>query len=179
MLVEEFENLKEGDPVHTQSHEYTFLSANKRWVLVDYIDENDRIKEEYSKEYFLKHFTLGRHPSNLPQPSEQELFVNVYECQDGKFEGGTQTYKSSEQAYRMRADNHTYRYTAKLVRVEIQTPYVPKHDERCRFEHQSGNIINCKAIHSEGQVCAVGIEKCALGYMFYNPDKIKRFLPLT
>lgn len=188
MEKEEFNNLKRDTYFYdTKSEEEWKIlkSEGKYWNCICTKEGSEwrlDAKADFS-EISAHRFTLGRHPSNLPQPSEQELFVNVYE-QEGEFYTGDSAFDSAQKAYDSRDELSTYRYTAKLVRVEIQTPYVPKHNELCRFEKINtttgkGIILECTALHLEDRVHAFVTLKDGANGGFYEDAEIKQFLPLT
>ena len=112
----------------------------------------------------------------------QDLFVNVYETggdefyNKGEFYTGDTTFQSAKKAYDSRDELSTYRYTAKLVPVEIELPYTPKHGEKCNVETRFGNIFSCTAVVIEDRILAHQFYEGT--DIFHSPEEIKRFIKL-
>jgi hypothetical protein len=122
-------------------------------------------------------FTAGRHPDNLPKEA-QELFVNVYQDLGKEIYIGLQCFKSTDEAYKVGISVYNYRYTAKLVPVEIEQPFVPKHGEKCRVETIDLKSYECTVVEIIGEFYAHCIFKDGNGSRIYYPYEIKQFLPL-
>jgi hypothetical protein len=180
MTVEEFKDLEVDNYFHDplrgdewkiisvldSEHECVCTKPRNGWVLSqvttwDYDDAHN--------------FTKGRHPDNLPKEA-QELFVNVYSFEGG-FEVGHLCHKTMEEAHKAHIGDGTYLYTAKLVPVEIQQPFVPKHGEKCKFENLEGDICKCTPIEIKGKFHAY-MEFSGGIHRLYCPRDIKQFLPL-
>lgn len=179
MKKEEFENLKVGEYFHDANFgdewqvkeilPYDFIEAvctrsGKSWK------EGERNRWHKSAS-----FTAGRHPDNLPKEA-QELFVNVYKDNSGALYLGNIIEKSELDAYN--GNGLGYLYTAKLIPVEIQQPYTPKHGEKCNVITDNLNVsYECTAAEIKGKIFAfVEFDKDGEVRIFH-PHEIKKFIP--
>jgi len=189
MEKDKFKNLEIGEYFHDFGRGYEFKKVESNSVYCDcectykipFDISTVGVGEKSSIDYdssCIENFTLGRHPDNIKPEPEQELFVNVYDDSDVGIRCYS-AYKTKEEAYEKRTGVQKYLYTAKLIPVEIQQPFVPKHDEVCRFINQNGVTLQCRAIHTDGKICALSLDK-EKGYYdwFHEPNYIKQFLPL-
>jgi hypothetical protein len=176
MTRQEFEALPVGSWFHSKkfNQEYQIHNTEEycHMVMLFDLQKNRQFPVFWTFEGCTNYdFEIGRYPDNLPKEAHG-LFVNVLKDEDVVFVGN-EIFQTSEAAYNFGKTVEGYKYTAKLVPVEIKEPFVPKHGEKCRVETKLGEIRNCIVSIIENETYAL-----APGYGYYEPKDIKQFLPL-
>jgi len=182
MTVEEFKNLKVGDYIYDTEYKDEWqvksLCSNDYEFRFTCTKDGKSYKEGEVEKWGTESaycFTLGRHPDNIKTEPEQELFVNTYESEEGEFYIGGVIFDCKIKAFKGKSQG--YKYTAKLVPVEVEQTFIPKHGEKCRFESLEGVISECEAVEIKGKLYAY-YESNRGGSRIYYPSEIKQFLPL-
>lgn len=145
----------------------------------------------------IQRFTLGRYVSEQPQPEQHSGELKTMLIADalklGLKKGDRVWVELEVEAFDNGDCTTAFKHPRRQSVIWLKTrstqiiytpqPFVPKNGEKCRFEvvnttTDKGKILECTALHLEGNIHAfVSLSDAANGG-FYEQSEIKQFLPL-